>query len=79
MKIRVLYIQVGMISLNPINGWDAEVPTDLYNEYMTAFRKMDEALVNLSDYLLPQAERADGKMEQHLIRKGLTLLKPETA
>lgn len=74
MKTRVQNIQVSVVALNPYNGWEAELPIELYNEYMEAFHKFDASLSRIAEVLRPQAVNVDKMVAEHQDRKGLKLL-----
>ena len=77
MKTRISFVSVQLICLNPYNGWEADVPNEMFNQYMAAFRRLDEMQAKLAEYMQPQAERVDQQMAEYLARKGLTLVKVE--
>lgn len=74
MKSRALFIDVSVLILNPLNGFDVEVPDELYEEYLKAFRRFDNVRIRLSKVLQPQAEAFDEKMNQWHVRNGLSVV-----
>ena len=74
MKTRVSFVEVTVVVLNPVNGWDANIPDKLYGEYIAAFRKFDEVASLLGNHLLPKAELAYKAVMDFYKRNGLSLL-----
>jgi hypothetical protein len=74
MKTRATFTEISILILNPLNGWDVDVPDELYEEYMRALRQFNCIRVKLGTALTPQAEAFDKKMNQWHDRNGLDVI-----
>lgn len=74
MKTRVTVVPAQTFCLNPLNGWDAEVPDELYTEYFAAVRKLHDLQLQLIEVLQPQAVAADRAYDEYMNKNGLTLV-----
>ena len=74
MKTRATTAEVSVVILNPYNGFDVDVPDDLFEEYMQALKHFDNMRAKLGTALMSQAEAFDRKMSRWNDRNGLSLV-----